>query len=228
MEECCSLHLGFVWTHLRGRHSCSKLWTEQKQHRLDILKKNLQVPSTICSVLDRSLKLWIGKTRTWFAQQVSVKHRFILIFNCIFISQALIGSIVTYASAHIDTCIYFHTWIGAVNNDSIHICFDGWKGAFDYWCRFDSRDIFPVGWCAQNGHPLQPPGQKFALATGSRFKTRVLGIPPIPPLCSPVSGGTPSPTNTSIKNESKVVISEPDTSSADKDNGGWSFKMPFY
>lgn len=38
--------------------------------------------------------------------------------------------------------------------------FDGWKGAFDYWCRYDDRDIFPVGWCAKTGHPLQPPGQK--------------------------------------------------------------------
>ena len=42
----------------------------------------------------------------------------------------------------------------------IHVTFDGWKGAFDYWCRYDSRDIFPVGWCASSNHPLQPPGQK--------------------------------------------------------------------
>ena len=45
-------------------------------------------------------------------------------------------------------------------DDMIHVTFDGWKGAFDYWCRFDSRDIFPVGWCAASNHPLQPPGQK--------------------------------------------------------------------
>ncbi len=49
---------------------------------------------------------------------------------------------------------------GAVNEDMIHVMFDGWKGAFDYWCRYDSRDIFPAGWCALSGHPLQPPGQK--------------------------------------------------------------------
>lgn len=48
---------------------------------------------------------------------------------------------------------------GAVNGDMIHVTFDGWRGAFDYWCRYDSRDIFPVGWCAMSGHPLQPPGQ---------------------------------------------------------------------
>lgn len=50
--------------------------------------------------------------------------------------------------------------IGAVKGDNIYITFDGWRGAFDYWCKYDSRDIFPVGWCAKSGHPLQPPGQK--------------------------------------------------------------------
>lgn len=50
--------------------------------------------------------------------------------------------------------------VGAINGDKIHVTFDGWRGAFDYWCRYDSRDIFPVGWCQKSGHPLQPPGQK--------------------------------------------------------------------
>jgi hypothetical protein len=42
----------------------------------------------------------------------------------------------------------------------IHVTFDGWKGAFDYWCHYYDRDIFPVGWCEASGHALQPPGQK--------------------------------------------------------------------
>ncbi|KAL8611349.1 hypothetical protein ACOMHN_014404 [Nucella lapillus] len=50
--------------------------------------------------------------------------------------------------------------VGAVTGDQIHVTFDGWRGAFDYWCRFDSRDIFPVKWCQITGHPLQPPGQR--------------------------------------------------------------------
>ncbi|XP_013173235.1 PREDICTED: polycomb protein Scm isoform X1 [Papilio xuthus] len=65
--------------------------------------------------------------------------------------------------------------VGAVKNDQIHVTFDGWRGAFDYWCRYDSRDIFPVGWCARAGHPLQPPGQKSA-TTPSRFKLRPIGM----------------------------------------------------
>ena len=50
--------------------------------------------------------------------------------------------------------------VGAVNGDQIHVTFDGWLGAFDYWRKFDSRDIFPVGWCRLSGYPLQPPGMK--------------------------------------------------------------------
>lgn len=47
---------------------------------------------------------------------------------------------------------------GNVDGDKVYIQFDGWKGAFDYWCRYDSRNIFPVGWCAAAGHILQFPG----------------------------------------------------------------------
>lgn len=50
--------------------------------------------------------------------------------------------------------------IGDIKGEMIHVTFDGWKGAFDYWCSYDSRDIFPVGWCRKSGHPLQPPGKK--------------------------------------------------------------------
>eukprot|EP00073_Rattus_norvegicus_P032954 XP_006256968.1 PREDICTED: sex comb on midleg-like protein 2 isoform X3 [Rattus norvegicus] len=49
--------------------------------------------------------------------------------------------------------------IGAVSGDQVHITFDGWSGAFDYWCSYDSRDIFPVGWCRLTGDILQPPGK---------------------------------------------------------------------
>ena len=44
------------------------------------------------------------------------------------------------------------------DGDKIRVDFDGYLGS-DYWCRYDSRDIFPVGWCHYSGHPLQPPGK---------------------------------------------------------------------
>jgi len=50
--------------------------------------------------------------------------------------------------------------VGDIDGDKIYVQFDGWRGAFDYWCRYDSRDIFYVGWCALAGHPIQPPGTK--------------------------------------------------------------------
>ncbi|XP_043106225.1 polycomb protein SCMH1-like [Puntigrus tetrazona] len=53
--------------------------------------------------------------------------------------------------------------IGEVRGDKIFIMFDGWRGAFDYWCQYDSRDIFPVGWCQLTSHSLQPPGNCFTV-----------------------------------------------------------------
>ncbi|KAH8318871.1 hypothetical protein KR074_008811 [Drosophila pseudoananassae] len=50
--------------------------------------------------------------------------------------------------------------VDAIKDDQIHVTFDGWRGAFDYWCNYRSRDIFPVGWCARSCHPMQPPGHK--------------------------------------------------------------------
>lgn len=64
--------------------------------------------------------------------------------------------------------------IGEVKGDEVFIMFDGWRGAFDYWCKFDSRDIFPVGWCSLTKHSLQPPGNSgtFTPLGGSTFPVR--------------------------------------------------------
>ncbi|KAK7077941.1 Zinc ion binding [Halocaridina rubra] len=89
--------------------------------------------------------------------------------------------------------------VGAVNGDMIHVTFDGWRGAFDYWCRYDSRDIFPVGWCAMSGHPLQPPGQMWG-PPSSRYKARVLNVPP--PMASSKSPEVVPAKNTGSANSS--------------------------
>ncbi|XP_074524677.1 sex comb on midleg-like protein 2 isoform X3 [Halichoeres trimaculatus] len=85
--------------------------------------------------------------------------------------------------------------IGEVKGDEVFIMFDGWRGAFDYWCKFDSRDIFPVGWCALTKHSLQPPGNSVTLpkslqilpASPSKPNRRSMQSPyrlpnPLPPL----------------------------------------------
>ncbi|KAM6143387.1 sex comb on midleg-like protein 2 [Erethizon dorsatum] len=54
--------------------------------------------------------------------------------------------------------------IGDIRGDEVYITFDGWSGAFDYWCKYDSREIFPVGWCCLTGDVLQPPGNKVPIA----------------------------------------------------------------
>ncbi|XP_074048435.1 sex comb on midleg-like protein 2 isoform X3 [Macrotis lagotis] len=61
--------------------------------------------------------------------------------------------------------------VGDVKGDEVFITFDGWRGAFDYWCKYDSRDIFPVGWCDLTGDALQPPGNNVSI-TKSSAKTQ--------------------------------------------------------
>ena len=50
--------------------------------------------------------------------------------------------------------------VRAVKNNLIFVALDGWTGAFDFWCDYSSRDLFPIGWCKRSRHPLQPPGGK--------------------------------------------------------------------
>uniref|UniRef100_A0A8C5ELE8 SAM domain-containing protein n=1 Tax=Gouania willdenowi TaxID=441366 RepID=A0A8C5ELE8_GOUWI len=79
--------------------------------------------------------------------------------------------------------------VGALRGVEVLVTFDGWRGAFDYYCRYDSRDIFPVGWCSLTGDNLQPPGTKVlpkslgALADGGvenpvMHPTPAVGRPP--------------------------------------------------
>lgn len=85
--------------------------------------------------------------------------------------------------------------IGEVKGDEVFVMFDGWRGAFDYWCKYDSRDIFPVGWCSITKHSLQPPGNSVTLpknpqavsASPSKPSRRAMQSPyrlpnPLPPL----------------------------------------------
>lgn len=44
-----------------------------------------------------------------------------------------------------------------VQNDKIFIEFDGWNSSD--WVKYDSRDLFPVGWWAKTGAGVQPPGK---------------------------------------------------------------------
>ncbi|XP_053435759.1 sex comb on midleg-like protein 2 [Nycticebus coucang] len=68
-------------------------------------------------------------------------------------------------------CLICPATIGNVRGDEVHITFDGWSGAFDYWCKYYSRDIFPVGWCNLTGDVLQPPGTNVS-ATKNTGKTQ--------------------------------------------------------
>uniref|UniRef100_A0A3B4ZZW6 Scm polycomb group protein like 2 n=1 Tax=Stegastes partitus TaxID=144197 RepID=A0A3B4ZZW6_9TELE len=79
--------------------------------------------------------------------------------------------------------------VGEVRGQEIFVMFDGWRGAFDYWCPFDSRDIFPVGWCTLTKHSLQPPGnfckcttRRSSFNSSSSMQTSYRLPNPLPPL----------------------------------------------
>ncbi|KAM5305745.1 lethal(3)malignant brain tumor-like protein 1 isoform 8-T11 [Glossophaga mutica] len=44
-----------------------------------------------------------------------------------------------------------------VEDHRVKLHFDGWSHAYDFWIDADHPDIHPAGWCAETGHPLQPP-----------------------------------------------------------------------
>lgn len=51
--------------------------------------------------------------------------------------------------------------IAEVTPTEVLVHFEGWNPeSYDYWCEPSSRDLFPMGWCARNNHPLQPVGQE--------------------------------------------------------------------
>ncbi|KAM9724058.1 polycomb protein SCMH1 isoform 2-T2 [Menidia menidia] len=75
--------------------------------------------------------------------------------------------------------------VGALRGVEVLVTFDGWRGAFDYYCRYDSRDIFPVGWCTLTGDNLQPPGSKVVLP-------KSLGTPTDGSVESPAMNPTPT------------------------------------
>ncbi len=86
----------------------------------------------------------------------------------------------------------------------IHVQFDGWKGAFDYWCRFDSRDIFPVGWCQASEHPLQPPGTKVPFEYHKAFFATYLNMHNFPPSIILVKPRSTSPYHPPIRLPAEV------------------------
>lgn len=53
------------------------------------------------------------------------------------------------------TCVATITDINSKGELLIH--FDGWTTTYDYWCRPDTSDIHPKGWCSKNQVSLQPP-----------------------------------------------------------------------
>ena len=48
--------------------------------------------------------------------------------------------------------------IKEIASNRVLVSFDGWSQSSQFWCMFNSRDLFPCGWCKKSGHTLQYPG----------------------------------------------------------------------
>ena len=44
-----------------------------------------------------------------------------------------------------------------IKDEQLLIHFDGWSIDYDYWCKPDSTDIHPRGWCSSHGVKLITP-----------------------------------------------------------------------
>ncbi|TPP57300.1 Polycomb protein SCMH1 [Fasciola gigantica] len=99
--------------------------------------------------------------------------------------------------------------VGAVNGQHILVSFDGWSGAFDYWTRFDSRELFPVGWCKRADYPLQPPGPNALRSPPSHSTPGPLSKLMAPPIAS----GHAFPLDMSSVSETPTGLKKPRTKS---------------
>ena len=50
----------------------------------------------------------------------------------------------------------------AIRGHRVKIRYDGYgrDSSNDFWCNFQAEELYPIGWCAQNAFPLQPPTGK--------------------------------------------------------------------
>uniref|UniRef100_A0A8C0H1B2 Scm polycomb group protein like 2 n=1 Tax=Chelonoidis abingdonii TaxID=106734 RepID=A0A8C0H1B2_CHEAB len=120
--------------------------------------------------------------------------------------------------------------IGDVRGDEVFITFDGWRGAFDYWCKYDSRDIFPVGWCGLTGDALQPPGNNVSItkrsvkaqSSPSKVTRRSMQSPqksgPVPAQCGRKTGRGNPPGQSTVPRKGRSPKTIPVTKSTSTEN----------
>ncbi|XP_075770003.1 sex comb on midleg-like protein 2 isoform X1 [Pelodiscus sinensis] len=120
--------------------------------------------------------------------------------------------------------------IGDVRRDEVFITFDGWRGAFDYWCKYDSRDIFPVGWCDLTEDALQPPGNSVSItkrgakapSSPSKATRRSMQSPqksaPVPTQCGKKPGRDNPPGQPTVSKKGKSPKNIPMTKNISTEN----------
>ena len=56
-------------------------------------------------------------------------------------------------------CNYCVATVIEIVGHRVRIRYDGFgdNDSQDFWCNFQAEELYPIGWCAENSFPLQPP-----------------------------------------------------------------------
>ena len=62
-------------------------------------------------------------------------------------------------------CNYCVATVIEVLGHRLRVRYDGFGNddVQDFWANFQAEELFPIGWCAGNSYPLQPPSGKVLL-----------------------------------------------------------------
>lgn len=59
--------------------------------------------------------------------------------------------------------------IDDIRDGQLLVHFEGWTTRYDYWCRPDSSDLHPAGWCEAEGREVHPPNGHLGVFTWSSY-----------------------------------------------------------
>lgn len=67
--------------------------------------------------------------------------------------------------------------IKMIDDYKIQVLFIGWPSQYAFWVEDDSCDIFPPGYCARTGHPIECPLGEFQMLFSHELQSIIVYLP---------------------------------------------------